>query len=213
MARTVLDDVLDGPLRGPAVLDVRSYFSTFTGRRFERFDGGGDGPEVADVVTAADVVAVSMLSIRWTGAAALELLETRRHDLSALLAAVPRDSIERVPRETLAVRGPADRVWRVLREIDGIGPTIAGKILSRKRPHLVPVFDTVVHRLLGSPVEYWFWWHGWFARPGRADAVRSFRDEVGGIDDISLLRCLDVALWMHARRNGAAISEIVAVAP
>lgn len=213
MDHTVLDGMLDGPLRGQAVHDVRRYFSTFTGRRFERFDGGGDRPEVADVVMAADVVAVSMLSIRWTGEAALELLETRRDDLSGLLDAVPHDSIERVPRETLAVGGPADRVWRLLRGIDDIGPTIAGKVLSRKRPHLVPVFDTVVHRLLGSPVGYWFWWHDWFSRPGRAEGVRGFRDEVGGIDDISVLRCLDVALWMHARRTGAAMSEIVSVVP
>jgi hypothetical protein len=157
------------------------------------------------------MVTVSTLSIRWTGEAALELLETRRDDLSKLLAAVPHDSIERVPRKALAVDGPADRAWQVLREIDGIGPTIAGKVLSWKRPHLVPVFETVVHRLLGSPAEYW--WHDWFSRAGRADSVRAFREEVGGIEDISLLRCLDVALWMHARRNGAAISEIVSVAP
>jgi hypothetical protein len=55
-----------GDLREQAVLDLRRYFKTFSGRRFERFDEGGDRPDVADSFTLADVVAVMMLSIRWT---------------------------------------------------------------------------------------------------------------------------------------------------
>jgi hypothetical protein len=51
---------------------VRRYYTPhpdgrFTGAYFERCAGGGDRPEVANTVTAEDVVAVSMLSVRIEG--------------------------------------------------------------------------------------------------------------------------------------------------
>jgi len=199
---TILDDVLAGPLRARAVHDVRTYFDTYTGRMFERLDGGGDEPAVADVVMSADVVAVSMLSIRWDAAASLELLGARRQELSAELSRIPHTPIDEVAREVLEAGGPADRAWRIVFGIRQVGRTTAGKVLSRKRPHLIPVFDSVVNRVIGAPSRYWLWWYDWFSGPGHADAVRAFRADVGGIDDISMLRCLDVALWMHGQRRG-----------
>jgi hypothetical protein len=73
---------------------VRRYFAPreeggFTGAYFERLGGGGDRPEVADVFTAEDLVAVSMLSVRVEGHAAIEILDRRSDRLSELLRAVP----------------------------------------------------------------------------------------------------------------------------
>src|SRR4051794_21345266 len=62
--------------------NLRRYFGDvpgdwFTGSRFERFAGGGDREDVRDVVTAHDVVALSLLSVEVPGSLALKLLEDR----------------------------------------------------------------------------------------------------------------------------------------
>jgi hypothetical protein len=195
-------------LREQAVLDLRRYFETFSGRRFERFDGGGDRPDVADIFTSADVVAVMMLSIRWTATPALELLETRSEELNSLLAGVPHTPMHQTDFAAYQSGSPADRVWRALLTIDNIGWVTAGKLLARKRPHHVPVYDRVVGRLLGWPENSWHCFHSWLAGdPARADEVSSLRAEVGGIEDVSLLRCLDVALWMHGTQSGSQAPE------
>lgn len=39
----------------------------------------------------------------------------------------------------------------------------------------------------------------WFqGDPRRVEAVAALRDKAGGIEDISLLRCLDIIVWMQA---------------
>jgi hypothetical protein len=193
----VLDRILTGDLREAAVRDVQVYFTGYTGRFFERLDGGGDRPEVADRVTPADIVAVSSLSISWRREAPFELLGSRSREITHLLAAIPTVSITDTHAGVLlADSGPVDRLWALLRDIDDIGPTTAGKLLSRKRPALVPVFDQVVNGLIGRPERYWLWWHQQMSDPARVAAAERLRHEVGGVEDVSLLRILDVAIWM-----------------
>lgn len=61
----VLDECVRGEHREESVAALRRYFGQrrYTGRWFERFAGGGDGPSVADTVTEADV---SMHSAPWS---------------------------------------------------------------------------------------------------------------------------------------------------
>jgi hypothetical protein len=75
----------------------------------------------------------------------------------------------------------------------------ANKLLARKRPHLLPVYDSQVKAALGGPGSIWACLWTWFqADARRAEAIAELRYEAGGIGDISLLRCIDVVLWMHA---------------
>ncbi|MGW7530866.1 DUF6308 family protein [Amycolatopsis sp. NPDC054798] len=75
-------------------------------------------------------------------------------------------------------------------------------MLTRKRPHLLPVYDSQVKAVLEAPGSVWACLWTWFqADSRRADAVAKLRDQAGGIKDISLLRCLDVILWMRATGN------------
>ncbi len=213
-ASDIVDDIIGGQLRAQAITDLRIYFASFTGRRFERFDSGGDRSGVANVITSADLIAVSTLSIRWDAQPALELLERRSTELTALLAAVPHDPIHEVADDVLDIGSEADRAWRILVDIRGIGRTIAGKVLARKRPHLIPIYDTVLGGLLGNPRNVWSWWHEWFqVDSSRVQQVVGLREEAGGIDDISLLRCLDVALRMHGTQRGVHAPETELAAP
>jgi hypothetical protein len=64
----------------------------FTGSRFEQLAGGGDRPEVADRITAEDLVAVQTLSVTVPASVALDILEGHLGArLSGLLQAIPRD--------------------------------------------------------------------------------------------------------------------------
>jgi hypothetical protein len=70
IAAWTMPEVLHGQHGDQAVALLRRYFAigddgqpNFTGSMFERFDGGGDAPHVVDRFTAADMVAVSMLSV------------------------------------------------------------------------------------------------------------------------------------------------------
>ena len=51
----------------------------------------------------------------------------------------------------------ADQAWRLLKAQDDVGWVTAGKLLARKRPRLIPVWDNVVRCALGRPANAWIW--------------------------------------------------------
>lgn len=117
---------------------------TFTGKWFETIGGRGDAPEVADRFTSADVLAVSMLSVRVPAWTSIELLDRRAEEFTTLLAALPTDcDLHEVDEEHLTA------IWAIqdaLDTVDGIGHVTRSKLLARKRPRLVPMRDQQVHR-------------------------------------------------------------------
>ncbi|SDH47498.1 hypothetical protein SAMN05216377_12326 [Pseudonocardia oroxyli] len=124
--------------------DERDGSPFYTGGQFERF-AGGDRPDVADTFTVDDLVAVSMLSVTVPGRAALNILGPDAGELAELLAAIPTD-VDLVDAEPHMIDdgSAANHLWQALRSQAGIGPVVAGKLLARKRPRLVPVMDSVV---------------------------------------------------------------------
>lgn len=193
---------------------VIEYFSEhaeagdrFTGRWFERFAGGGDRPDVANVFTSDDLVALSLLDVPVEGPAALELLGFDRlstRDWSNLLAAVPNDLDATQPegQEFLRDDGSAAVVlWKTLLEVPRFGTTRAGKLLARKRPHLIPVHDSVIAREIGAGDRWWATVADFMAESENVATLRSVHASlpVARRTEVSLLRVLDVAIWMHGR--------------
>lgn len=88
-----------------------------------------------------------------------------------------------------------------------MGPTKTSKLLAVKRPHLIPIYDDWVARALWSRRPVGSYWNAWAARfagdPGHAlqHQVESLRAEAGVCDDISILRVLDIVIWMWARQR------------
>lgn len=182
---------------------VRRYFAPregggFTRTYFEWLGGGGDRAEVADVFTAEDLVAVSMLSVRVEGAAAIDILSRRADRLSELLRAVPIGvSLAELAADDLRKSWAPRAVYRELRSVGSIGPTTASKLLARKRPHLVPsttrwwTASSLVRRDLCRPL------HAWLVADGGGNAchLAQIRDRAD-VPDISLLRIFDILAWM-----------------
>lgn len=72
--------------------------------------------------------------------------------MSGLLSAIPRDiDMADAEADVLAEGSPADQAWHLLCAQHGVDWVIAGKLLARKRPRLLPVYDKVVRCALGRP--------------------------------------------------------------
>ena len=211
----ILDDLVRGDSRQQAIRDLAAYFADpegrnrgFSGRRFERF---ADSAQTADEVTAADVLALSMLSVeRGLGRVAVAVLETRIAEVNSLLGQIPDLALHELDvaskAGTIGEGSSAWKLWEVLAgATGGYRPATAYKLMARKRPALFPAFDSMVARALGvrrqdfDPWDcLWEYFHG---DRSRIAAVEELRAAVGGIGDISLLRCIDVALWMRGKRG------------
>lgn len=194
-----------------AKADVVRYFSdpisgadSFSGRLFERFGSGAGRPEAADRFTAEDLLAVQALSVQVPSAAADEILYgDKGKELAAFLTSVPADVDLGTPGAERHVTddAPAARAWSVLEKSTGIGWVTAGKLMARKRPRLIPVYDDVVRCLLGRPDHAWL-----DLNHALLDTdVRRKLDEVRAVAPsyVSPLRVLDVVMWMSHRANHA----------
>ncbi|MGO2068666.1 DUF6308 family protein [Glutamicibacter arilaitensis] len=186
----------------------------FTGRCFELLGGTGQVPMR---LTAEDLLSVSFLSVDVPASAAWQLLTRLDATVSSLLVKIPTElTIESEDCDydfTFGSLSALQQLWELVRhgtEFNGkkwgIGPTIASKILARKRPNLVPVQDEVVVRILGiRDKDYWrAWWEAMHLDiEGRRPVVEfanNIRSESGAAH-LSLLRTLDIVLWRAGRER------------
>lgn len=194
---------------------LSTYFHTmledgapyYSGARFEIFAGGGDACGVSKVFTAEDLVAVTLLSVRVKGPAALRILDIRADELNGLLAQIPTDcELRDAPDSVIGPRSPAEDLWTALRDA-GVGPVTTSKLLARKRPMLLPVIDSVVKKVLKHPAKASFWQTlraELNAEHGRLyEHLVKIRDEAGLGEGISVIRCFDVVVWMIGKGESA----------
>jgi hypothetical protein len=186
-----------------AVRALNAYFTPrpfgrYSGAHFERLGGGGDRPAVADQFIAEDLVAVATLAVNITGDAAIEILETRATQLRQLLQLIPTDRpLADMTTEEIGAAWPVRVLYRELVSINSIGETSATKLIARKRPHLVPIFDSVITdelRIVNG--HYWAPMHAWLTANGRANHRRleTLRSSAGLWPELSALRVFDVSL-------------------
>ncbi|MFC8496010.1 DUF6308 family protein [Streptomyces sp. NPDC057235] len=199
-----------------AVGDLRCYFGVglppdmapFTGSRFEHLAGGGDRPEVAGRITAEDLLAVQTLSVTVPAPVALDILEGPLGvQLSDLLQAIPKDiDMADADVSVLADGSPADQAWNLLRDQYRVNWVIAGKILARKRPRLLPVYDRVVRCAVGRPPSFWLALHTALREDNAAlhRQLLTLRRAAGVPETVSALRVCDVAIWMGHQAEGHA---------
>jgi hypothetical protein len=148
-----------------ACRDLRRYFGVglgpgelppFTGSRFELLDGGGDRADTCNRFTAADILSIEMLSVQLPPLVALDLLEgTLGEEATVFLKQIPTSVSlwDNDAGELIKDGGPADGLWRLLESQGGVGWVTTGKLLARKRPSLIPVYDNVVRCAFGHPKE------------------------------------------------------------
>jgi hypothetical protein len=188
----------------------------YSGACFERLGGGGDRPEVAYHVTADDLLAVSMLSVRVIRYYALDVLVYESREISRLLAQIPLDVTlaDTGADKLIAEGGPAWELWELLHHIkpsferSQLGPVAAGKLLARKRPQLIPVYDSYVERALKRTRTHGTWWSDLHRQLTEDTVLISKLEAVrtrAGADaaHLSLLRIFDIMCWMHGGKPEA----------
>lgn len=200
-----LPQMLQDPDDRLALAALRRYYGTdgisgqFTGARFDTWDSTGTRWADCNKFTADDLVAVSLLSVSVSAAAAILLLGSEANVFNDLLGELGDD------RDLAEEHEPWPDDWagwvlhNELLKLPDVGPTIASKLLARKRPRLRPIYDTVVAEVIGSerigePLRVLL-----IEGPGLHERLLRLRDEAGLADDVSALRVLDVVTWMEGK--------------
>lgn len=181
--------------------DLTRYFGggaeKFTGRWFEEFAAIGDPNRFG----ASDVLAVEALSVEVPPEAAAIMLIDQPERFNSLLRQIPREhDLWDTRRLTVDVGSPADDLHNALRTLPGVDWVTAGKLMAAKRPRLIPILDNKVRDFLQPPDGlFWVKLYDELADESRRavinDACRSAPHHV------SLLRRIDVALWMAATQG------------
>ena len=185
-----------------------------TGSYFDEWAGRGDTAN-RDVITDSDVVAVSMLSVTVPAKALVGLAEPETAArITGLLEEIPTDvPLSSLSSEKAAAlltgRGPAALLWKELRRTEdnrwGIGATTASKIMARKRPHLIPIWDEVIGQVIGkrSSLGQWMNWHRLLTDgtglPERLAEIHRLSEVE---PPLSELRIMDVILWRYGKDQG-----------
>lgn len=218
--------------KGTMAMHLFNYFAsdtqTYLGRMFEPL--AAMAPR--DRFDAYDLAALWSLSVTINREGRDQLLHTRANELNALLRKC-WEIIERDPTQQtlqtcdidrlIAKGSPFVALWQQLLRVDDVGKTKASKLMAAKFPGLIPIWDGQVSTLLGGMKEGAIW------RPMHdlltggditvADLLADLPTE--GLDEgqqaalrealqqVSVLRRLDVVLWMKAQGK----SEAAEVAP
>lgn len=176
---------------------VAIYFAEpeFAGMTFA--DLGSNPP---GEITPDDLLAVSLLDITWRPPVVRALLGSRKQELGRMLAVLPEvtdlwDATDDTLRDI-------DLLWDALTAIEGIGTASASKLLARKRPRLCPISDNTVIKAVDVPGRTWDVLRCLLADPGARTEVEFLRPAAAG--GATLLRILDVALWVSHSRTAAA---------
>lgn len=179
---------------GPA---VAVYFTApaFAGMTFSDL-----GRNPRDEITADDLLAVALLDITWRPEVVRILLGTQQRELSAMLAALPADLDLWDADDEVSKR--IDVLWDALVAIDGIGTASATKLLARKRPRLCPISDSVVIKAIGVPQRTWDVVRCLLQDQASRAEIEALRPAAAA--DASLLRILDVILWITHSETAAA---------
>lgn len=186
-----------GPSRGSAA---------FSGRRFESLGTICPQDDDRNRFTPTDLLAVQCLSVTVPIEVALDLLEGNLgQEITGLLSKIPADVVLGTGDARSLVEGghEAGQAWHLLTAQDDIGWVTAGKLLARKRPHLIPVWDHVVRCALGRPDGAWLWLDK-LLRADETVILRRLEDlhrQAELATAVSLLRVLDVVIWMRHRES------------
>ena len=164
-----------------------------------------------DRVTAEDLLATTLLDMRYRPRAVRAILDEQADHLSGLLAAVPDDvDLWSATDEDMAA---ATSLWQVLRSggpLSGIGPTTTSKLMARKRPRLIPIVDSVVRDALEFEQDSWTELRAALQQVDLPERIEDLRPARVG-EAVSTLRLLDAAVWMHYSQGRAARAARIAV--
>lgn len=175
----------------------------FEGGWWDGFDPSGTRNLSASTFTADDLLSASLLSADIHPTALLHILGERAEGLSSALQTLGGDrDLGSLSAHEVKDLEMNSTIWRELRAIPFIGPTRASKLIARKRPNLIPIYDNIVGEAVygGTSMAQWGRLHTALTADHGAlnDHLSSLRLRSGLPDWISSLRIFDVIAWLDA---------------
>ncbi len=187
----------------------------FSGSLFDSFGGGGDRTEVENQITSEDVLALAAVNAAMPAAITNRLLsEPLSGRLTVYLRQLATDiDLWDAEDEVLTVAAEAFEQIRSIQPIVagyGEGWAAANKLLARKRPRLIPMYDAKVGRVanLAGGASWWLSLRHAMHVDGEDNEVRyrvcaaMLEADIGYV---SVLRGLDVILWSYANWCDSAV--------
>lgn len=184
---------------------VADYFdpgSRYAGATFDSLE-----PNPPQDIVSADLLALNTLDTPVEAKAIRQLLgpgDTRQQALVQLAAIPAHTPLWEADDEII---GSAREAWDLFKSTAGFGWVRVNKLLARKRPNLLPVYDSVVRSWLGRPRPLWEPLALALQDPDRRARIELLRKGTDGANQASLLRILDVAIWMLHSRSAATSRE------
>ena len=184
---------------------IRSYFSVgddgpaFAGSQFDRLAADGNDP---NRITAADLVALTLVDVPVSPAAAIWILGAGAGPIHALLRQIPNDVNLWTDEADVSRGSAADRLRRLLEQQPGIGADRAVRLCVRKRPRLLPAYDHTIDRALMLPEGELYWVtlrESLMDEPALVHRLNQLHAESGAPAEVAPLRLLEVAIWMRTR--------------
>ncbi|TKD55456.1 DUF6308 family protein [Micrococcus luteus] len=186
------------------------YFTSgkFIGSQWDGFDPSGTRAASANVFTSDDVASAALLNTPVPGRAVVHLLITQRERFAGLLEAVgpDRDFIDVDPDPSGKDMAPVYELYEALKTLPKIGPTIASKLVARKRPRLFPIIDSDLRRTVFQETRQDTHrgrqlLHAEFSAQDRTlwKRLASYHSAASLPTEVSVLRVFDVLAWMEAK--------------
>lgn len=189
----------------------------YSGSLFDEF-APEQNPE--GTFTEADFLSTGLLSVHVPGEAIskfftdTELAKELEHHLRQLPANIDLGDLNKSAFDRLlgSKDSPGFMLWDLIRgnrihrktghDYVGMGATLTSKLLARKRPRLIPIWDSKVKEQLQLPHSGRHWegmWHALTDDEGElTDRLTEIREK-SDQPQISLLRTFDVAVWHYAK--------------
>ncbi|MBM7502338.1 hypothetical protein JOD52_003178 [Brachybacterium muris] len=173
-------------------------------------------------IDIADVASLSLLSVTLKPEAVGHLIGNVEvsEKLERHLSAQPdRDLATLTPVEAEALEaGNLNDVWNLIQQANGVGRTRTSKLLARKRPRLIPIWDSVIAEVLDLPTskDMWKIFHAALTQEGEQtldDRLGELALKAGVAERYSRLRVLDILAWMYGKNKGLASKVYMELAP
>ena len=181
----------------------------FEGGWWDTFDPSGTRDESSERFTADDVLSASLLAAPIHPAAVLTILRDTGGTLTTGLRELgdDRDLASLSADEVISLERNST-IWQGLRSVAHMGPTRTSKLIARKRPRLIPIYDSVVGGAVygDSTTSQWQRMHAALIADGGAlnEHLVALRAQADLPRQVSALRVFDVLAWLdgsgHADR-------------
>jgi hypothetical protein len=158
-------------------------------------------PNERNVIGPADLLAVTTMDEAYSVRAVRELLD-------GVAGNAATDYLKDISTEldlwNATDLSAAVGLWRLLDSLPSVGPTKASKLMARKRPRLIPVYDSIVGSNIATADRYWDVFKEFLVDDDNRDAIDEMRPAEVSAEDLPTLRILDTLIWMrHSKSRNA----------